>query len=323
MKALVTGGTGFVGSHLVRALSRRGDEVILLVRSPERAVHLASVSGWSSVEGDLHDEAALARATSGVEVIYHLAGLVAARDEAEFLRVNRDGVRNVIRAARAAGRPRLVLVSSLAAAGPALPGRRLNDDSAANPVTAYGRSKLAGEQETRASGLPWTILRPPLTYGPRDTEVLRLFKVARSGVAPLFGDGKQELSYVFGPDLAEAIVEVGRSDVAIERTYYPCNDGTTTSAELVRAVGRAVGRRVRTFPLGATLSRALLFVTGTAASLSGRTTLLNRDKTGEFLQPAWTCDPEPLARDIGWRAGHELDAGLAESAAWYRQEGWL
>jgi nucleoside-diphosphate-sugar epimerase len=323
VKALVTGGTGFVGSHLVEALARRGDRVTLLVRSPERAAHLASLPGLRSVPGDLHDQEALARASAGQEVIYHVAGLVAARDEAHFLRINRDGVDHIVRAARRAGGPRLVLVSSLAAGGPTVAGRPLTGDEPPRPVTAYGRSKLAGEEIVRASGLPWTILRPPLVYGPRDTEVLRVFKLARLGLVPLLGPGDQELSVVYGPDLAGALVAAARAESAVGRTYYPCHPATVSTRDLVRAAGRVVGRRVRTFPLGMTLSRVLLFVTGSTAALLGRTTVLSRDKAGEFLQPAWTCDPARLTEETGWRAVHDLEAGLAETVTWYRSEGWI
>ena len=149
MKALVTGATGFVGSHLVEALRRRGDEVTALARSAAKAAALAPL-GVRVVPGDLHDRAALQRAVEGQDVIYHVAGVVAARSEAEFMAANRDGTRNVIEAAERAGIARLVLVSSMAAAGPTIKGRPLRGDERPRPVTAYGRSKLAAEAARHA-----------------------------------------------------------------------------------------------------------------------------------------------------------------------------
>jgi nucleoside-diphosphate-sugar epimerase len=188
MRALVTGATGFVGSHLVEALQNDSVEVTALARSAAKAADLAQF-GVRVVNGDLHDNAGLERAVRDQDVVYHVAGVVAARDEAEFLRSNRDGTRNVVTAAERQGRPRFVLVSSLAAAGPAPRGAPLSGTEAPHPVTAYGRSKLAAEQIVRSSSLPWSIVRPPIVYGPRDREVLKVFRLARLGLAPVFGDG--------------------------------------------------------------------------------------------------------------------------------------
>src|SRR5687768_3198073 len=167
MRALVTGATGFVGSHLAAALQQRGDEVTAVARSPQRAAALGA-AGVRVIAGDLHDTKALQRAAEQQDVIFHVAGLVAARDEAEFMWANREGTRNVVAAAEATGEARFVLVSSLAAAGPSRRGVPLSGDETPRPVTAYGRSKLAAETVVRDSALPWSIVRPPIVYGPRD-----------------------------------------------------------------------------------------------------------------------------------------------------------
>jgi nucleoside-diphosphate-sugar epimerase len=322
MKVLVTGATGFVGSHLAEALRRRGDEVTVLARSARRADPLRPL-GVSVVEGDLHGTAALARAVEGQDVIYHVAGMVAARDETEFLRANEGGTRNLVAAAEAGGRPRFVLVSSMAAAGPAARGRPHDGSEAARPVTAYGRSKLAAERSVTGSGLPWTIVRPPTVYGPRDREVLKVFRIARLGIAPVFGDGGQELSAVHGGDLADALVAAGTSPAAVGKSYYACHPEVFTSGDFVRAVGAAMGRRVRVVRLPSGLAGTLLGVTELAARATGRPTILTRDKANEFFQPAWTGDPAPLTRDTGWRARHDLRSGLADTYNWYRTAGWL
>jgi nucleoside-diphosphate-sugar epimerase len=322
MKALVTGATGFVGSHLAEALRRRGDEVTALVRSPAKAAALVPL-GVRTAAGNLDDAASLARAVEGQEVVYHVAGLVAARSESEFLRGNRDGTANLVAAAARANVPRFVYVSSMAAAGPATKGRPLTGTEPPRPVTAYGRSKLAGEQAVRAGAIPWVIVRPPTVYGPRDREVLKVFRMARWGVAPVFGDGSQELSAVHGADLADALVAAGSAAGTPGKVYYACHPEVVTSAEFVRAVGHAMGRRVRLLPLPTSLGRAMLGVTEAAAGLTGRVTILTRDKANEFFQAAWTGDPGPLTRDSGWRAAHDLASGLADTSRWYRSTGWL
>jgi nucleoside-diphosphate-sugar epimerase len=322
MKALVTGATGFVGSHLVEALRRRGDEVTVLARSARKAEALQPL-GVRVVSGDLRDTAALARAAEGQDEIYHVAGVVAARNEAEFLAANRDGTANVVAAAARAGRPRLVLVSSMAAGGPSPRDHPLRGDEPPAPVTAYGRSKLAAEQVVRASSLPWTIIRPPTVYGPRDHEVLKVFQLVRFGIAPVFGDGTQQLSAVHGADLADALIAAARSAATTGGTYYACHAEVVSSAELVRYVGEAMGRRPVVIPVPALVGRALLRVTETSARIARQATILTADKANEFFQPAWTGDPTPLTRDSGWSAAHDLRTGLAETYRWYRSAGWL
>jgi nucleoside-diphosphate-sugar epimerase len=322
MRAMVTGATGFVGSHLAEALRGRGHEVTVLARSAAKAV-LLEAQGMRVVMGDLHDSDALTRAAEGQHVIFHVAGVVAARNEAEFMRANRDGTANVVGAGGRAGRPRFVVVSSMAAAGPSSPGKPHQGDEPARPVTAYGRSKLAAEAVVTASALPWTIVRPPTVYGPRDQEVLKVFRIARWGVAPVFGDGSQELSAVHGADLAQALIAAGLSDATVGKTYYACHPEVVTSAGLVRAIGATMGRRVAIVGVPQPIGRALLALTEAGARLTGQPTILTTDKAHEFFQAAWTGDPAPLARDTGWRAAHDLSTGLADTYRWYRSAGWL
>jgi nucleoside-diphosphate-sugar epimerase len=229
----------------------------------------------------------------------------------------------VVAAAAGAGRPRLVLVSSMAAGGPSPRDHPLRGDEPPAPVTAYGRSKLAAEQVVRASSLPWTIIRPPTVYGPRDHEVLKVFQLVRFGIAPVFGNGTQQLSAVHGADLATALIAAARSGATTGRTYYACHAEVVSSAELVRYVGEAMGRRPVVIPVPALVGRALLRVTETSARIARQATILTADKANEFFQPAWTGDPTPLTRDSGWSAARDLRTGLAETYRWYRSAGWL
>jgi nucleoside-diphosphate-sugar epimerase len=268
MKVLVTGATGFVGSHLAEVLRSKGDEVTALVRSPSKASALDAL-GVRLIPGDLDDPGSLARAVEGQDVVFHVAGLVAARDEEEFLRVNRDGTASLAAAAARARVGRLVYVSSMAAGGPTDKGRALTGNEPPRPVTAYGRSKLAGEKAVTEGPLPWVIMRPPTVYGPRDREVLKVFRMARWGVAPVFGDGSQELSAVHGADLAEALIAAGTATGTTGKVYYPCHPEVVTSAAFVHAVSGAMGRRVRLVPVPHQLGRAMLGLTEASARLTG------------------------------------------------------
>jgi len=322
VKAFVTGGTGFVGSHLVQALRSRGDSVTCLVRSP----HRVTGPGWSDVRtiaGDLNTPAAVREGCADADVVYHVAGRISARNLNEYLAVNRDGTARMLEAASAHPPRRFVHVSTLAVGGPTVPGHPIDEARPPAPVTDYGRSKLAAERLVQAATFPWTIVRPPVVYGERDRETLRIFRLARRGLGPVIGDGSQELSVVYAGDLATALIAAGTSPATSGRVYYASHPDVTTSADLVRAVGAAVGRRPVLLPLPGPLARVALWTVGSLASLAGRATVLSADKANEFLAPAWTCRADALERDTGWRAVTKLQAGLSRTATWYRAEGWL
>jgi nucleoside-diphosphate-sugar epimerase len=322
VRVALTGATGFVGSHLAEALLAAGHDVSCLVRTPARAEDLRA-RGARPVAGSLEDEAALRALVEGADVLHHVAGVIAARTPEEFERVNRAGTFAVARLAREAGVRRLVLVSSLAVSGPTVPGRPLEEADRDQPVTPYGRSKQAGEEAVRASGVPFTIVRPPAVYGPRDRELLRVFRLAKSPLVPLLGDGTQELSFVHAADLAHALMAAGESEKTLGRTYHAAHPEVVTQKAFVEGVGRALDRSIRTVPVPAALVRGALWTTGWVARAAGRATVLSSDKANELLAPAWTCSSEALARDTGWRAKIPLTQGLPETAAWYRQAGWL
>jgi nucleoside-diphosphate-sugar epimerase len=317
MKVAITGATGFVGSHLLERL--RDAEVAVLVRG-ERPAASGTEARHRLVRGALADEAALDALVAEADVVYHVAGLVAARSEAEFLAVNRDGAAAVARACRGGAR-RLVYVSSLAVTGPSEAGRPVHDDTWPRPVTAYGRSKLAGEDAVRESGVEHVIVRPPIVYGPRDRQLLRLFRLARRGIVPLLGDGTQQLSLIHAADLADALVAAGESGLA-GRTYHAAHAEAVTQRALASAIGRAVGRDPVLVPLPAPLVRAALSLSGAVSWLTGKPTLLDPAKAPELLAPAWTCAADGLAADTRWQARIPHADGLAATAAWYADAGW-
>jgi nucleoside-diphosphate-sugar epimerase len=324
MKVFVTGGTGFVGTHVVAALQRRNHAVACLVRDARKAERTFGAQPPELIPGDLDDARALTRGAAGADAVVHLAGLTAARSRAELFAVNAGGTRAVVEAVGAAGGTlrRFVHVSSLAAAGPVVNGIVPSGADEARPVSDYGRSKLAGEAPVRGSSLPWTILRPPAVYGPGDREFLRLFRIADRGVAPIFGDGSQRLSMVFAGDLAEAIVHCVEG-VPAPGVYYPAHPEVTTTRALIEGIAMALGTRVRVVPVPRAVVRPLFWVTGNVARLTGRATLLSADKANELLADAWICSPAPLATETGWQARTALATGLRATAEWYRAAAWL
>ena len=326
MNVFVTGGTGFVGAHLVKALCARGDTVTALVRRRPLAERL----GWGPevrlLSGDLDDEGTLRAGCAGADIVYHVAGKIAARSAAEFMATNRDGTANVLEAARDGGARRLLFVSSLAVAGPTTPRHPIDETRPPMPVTDYGRSKLAAEVLVRAMppSLPWTIVRPPVVYGEWDRGTLKIFQLARRGVVPVFGDGSQELSVIHAEDLARSLIAAATSPAAVGRVYFAAHPTATTSRDLVLGAGRALGGRApKIMPVPPFVARGILWTVGALAYIAGRATLLSADKGNEYLAPAWTCRSDALTRDTGWRAEIDLETGLRRAANWYREVGWL
>ncbi len=292
------------------------------MRSPEKAARLGALDA-RLVVGGLDDEAALARLVEGQQVVFHVAGLVAARRPREFSSVNRDGTARLARAALRAGVSRLVLVSSLAVTGPSRPGETLGEAAGPGPITDYGRSKQEGERAVGDSGVPFSIVRPPAVYGPGDRAFLSLFRLAARGWAPLLGTGNQELTLVYVRDLAQALVMVAESPAALGATYHAGSAAPVTQREFAKAVGRAVGREVRCVSVPPSLVRASLAAAGLATRAFGGAPLLDGDKSRELFASGWVCSSEALHRDTGWRAQTALEDGLAETAAGYRKAGWL
>jgi nucleoside-diphosphate-sugar epimerase len=176
-----------------------------------------------------------------------------------------------------------------------------------------------------APALPWTILRPGVVYGPRDREMLRLFQVARRGIVPVFGLGRQHVCVVYAPDLADAIARAGREPKALGQTYHLAHPVAVTQRDLARGVGRAArgGRTPLVLPVPAAIAAPIVRMIGRAAAATGRRSVVSGDKLAEFLAPSFETSVERAERELGWRAAHDLERGLAETAAWYRREGWL
>ncbi len=319
---LVTGATGFVGSHLVEVLAEAGVGVRALVRRTSRTAALEAL-GVERVEGALEDPASMARAAAGTDVVFHLAALTRARNRDEFFRANAEGARSAARAAAEAG-ARLVFLSSLAAAGPSPDGRRVVESDPPRPITQYGRSKLAGEEACNSVGgaLEVVVLRAPAVYGPRDRDLFRFFSMAARGVIAMPAGPERWLQLIHVRDLARALVCAGQASRP-GRLYHVADTRAYGWTEVAALVAEAVGGRVRVVRVPAALVSAAAGASELGARLLGRATIFNRDKARELLAPSWLCETGAAERDLGFVARTSLARGLKETAEWYRSRGWL
>lgn len=324
MPSFITGATGFVGSHLAEALVARGDSVVALARREDQHLALTAI-GARPVPGSLENDRALSAALAGVDTVYHVAGATAARDEAEYFAVNEGGTRRLLDAVRrsAPGVRRFVYVSSQSALGPSRQGTPLGEDAECHPITSYGRSKLAGELAVRGSELPWVVVRPSAVYGPRDKEFLKLFRIVRRGIAPVFGTGTQELSLAYIADLVAAVVLAGTEDAAAHQIFHVAHAEVVLSRDVARAAGAAVGTAPILIPVPGIAARLTVGAVGRAAAMFGQRTVLNSERVAEFLAPSWLLDVTKIERLLGWKAQYTVRDGMAATGAWYREHKWL
>lgn len=325
---LLTGATGFVGSHAVEAFVASGWTVRALVRSPHKAAVLRDLP-VELVSGSLEDEASLRAAAQGVDVVVHLAALTHARTAGEYAAANVAGSRRLVEAARRGGARRFVYLSSLAASGPAAHGRGVTAQDAPRPLTEYGRSKLAGERvvmeasgDREAGRLEVVVLRAPAVYGPRDTDLYHFFRLAQRGVIPVPTGADRLLQMVHVADLARALVHAAQAE-GVTGTYHIAESRCYTWQEVGRLVGAAVGRDVKVIRVPAALIAGLAAVSESAAGVFGRSSIFNRDKARELLAPGWLCDTEAARAALDYEADIPLADGLCATAQWYREQGWL
>lgn len=318
----LTGGTGFVGSHVSDALRAHGFRVRALVRRPDGAAWLEG-TGVDFVKGDVRDAGTLPAFVEGASAVVHVAGRTSARSEAEYMAANAAGTENVAAAARehAKGVP-LVLVSSQAAGGPSVGGRPVKCSDAPRPVSSYGRSKLAGEEALRRSGVPFTILRPCAVYGPRETAIRDLFVAASRGVVPVLAGGRRKIHMVYGPDLAAAVVGALVRGARGE-TFAAAHPEELDYAGIAEILAGLPSRRPLRVPVPAAVIRGAGHIVGALSALGKGAPVFNSEKAAEMLQDAWLCDVTEAQIALGQPFRNDFRAGAKLTWNWYLEQGWL
>jgi nucleoside-diphosphate-sugar epimerase len=328
-RAFVTGASGFVGSTLCEELTQRGYEIRALMRKTSSSANLGNVK-IQPATGDLRNADSLVEAVRGADVIFHVAGVVAARSRADFFAANAVGTKNLIEAARRAGNlERFVYVSSLAAAGPSRPESPRGEEEENNPVSDYGASKLGGEQEALAAknDLPVTIVRPPAVYGPRDRGVFTFFQMIQRGLLPILGLEKPDprrYSFVHVADLVQGIALAGEAkDLPSGEIFYLSGNGEFSWEEAMRILARAMGKKPLPLRLPIPVMKGAGAICSAYSKVSGQVLPFSLDKVKEIAAPAWHCSNAKAKRLLKFEPYWELEKGFAQTAEWYRRNGWL
>jgi nucleoside-diphosphate-sugar epimerase len=327
MKVLVTGASGFLGSHVAEQLAAGGHAVRALVRKTSSRKHLEDVPRIEFAEGSVEDAPSVARAAEGVDAVVHIAGIVKARNSEEFFATNVGGTQNVLAAAK--GSPtvkRFVFASSQAVAGPSEDGSPVPIDREPRPVTHYGRSKLASEQAVldEKDRLHVVVIRPPLIYGPRDTATLEFFQWVARGVRLVYGDGGNTLSVIYASDCAAAFVRALTADVPSGARYFVEDGRVHVWRDVIGEIEHAVGKKtfVR-FGIPLRVVKGYAAISEAYGKIANKAVMVTRDKFNELSQRHWVCDGTATRTALGWEPKVPLGEGLERTARWYRQEGWL
>ncbi len=320
MRALVTGAAGFIGSHLTEALVKKGFDVTCVARKSSNLRWIEHLD-LKYISCDLSEIESCRGRFADFDYFFHLAGVTKALSERDYFFANAECTTRLLKTAVAESPKmrRFVYLSSLAAIGPGDGGKPVSEDSPPSPISMYGRSKLEGEKRVLAMGdaVPFTILRPPGVYGPRDRDFFVMFKMIKKGVFPDWGTGYYSLLYV--DDLVRGIIESSLKREAERETFFLGDDAIYTNCDIAREISSAVGSKAVRIRLPRSFLPILAFL-GQKIDKKG---IINRDRICDFLYSNWTCDAAKAREKLGFEAKIPLREGIKWTADWYRIHRWL
>ena len=326
MKALVTGGTGFIGSHLVEALLKEGIQVRCLLRKTSDLKWLEGLPievNW----GDCNDKNSLREAVEGVEQVFHLAGVTKAVHEKTYFEVNAFGTENLIHACLE-NNPRIqkfIYLSSQAAAGPCRNGNKKKESDQCKPVSPYGQSKQMGEELAlaHAQELPLLILRPSAVYGPRERDIYTFFKLLSKRIKPCLPSKDQHISLCYVEDIIQAILLAAQVKGSSGEIFFLSDGQDYRLEEIGDIFAQAMGVNAFCIRVPEWMIIGMASFSEYLSKLSGKPPLLNKGKVEEILQRNWVCDITKAKTALGFEPHISLAQGAKLTFEWYKKENWL
>lgn len=326
MKVFLTGATGFIGSYLAEELINRGYKVRCLIRTTSRLRWIADLD----VEvhyGSLADKESLLRGLEGVDYVFHLAGVTKALTQEEYYRGNFEGTKNLIDAVLKSqtGLQRLVMVSSQAVAGPSPTIKPIDEQAEPRPLTWYGKSKLAAERYVLAhkDKIPVTVVRPPVVYGPRDTDVLDYFKTVKKGLIPSLNGKEKYLSLIYVQDLVRGIVAAAESASAAGNIYFLADVRPYSWEDIARAALSEFHKKGLRIYVPSFLVEKAAWVADWLGQFTRKPGIFSRQKFLEMKPDFWICSPKKALEDFNFKVQTSLEEGVRATISWYREYGWL
>lgn len=326
MKAFVTGGTGFVGSHLIDRLLEKGYEVHALKRKTSDTKWLDG-KNVNFVEGDLFSNDVLKNVIKDMDYVFHVAGVVKAKDLAGYQRGNSLSTKNLIEITNEVnpGLKKFVHISSLAVCGPTPDEKPLTEDYTPRPITSYGITKYQAEQEVLKykDKINVTIIRPPAVFGPRDAEILVYFKTYNSGLNSIIGFGEKYLSLVYIEELIDGIMLAAESDKANGQTYFICMDEAYNWDTIGSVTGKLLNKKAIKLKLPHSLVYTVGYISQFFSKFSKQAATLNVEKCKDITQTRWVCSNEKAKSELGYKQILSLEEGFKKTINWYKEAGWI
>jgi nucleoside-diphosphate-sugar epimerase len=328
MKILITGGNGFIGSHLVEKLVSLDHNVRCLVRKTSDLTFLKGVKDRIELcFGDLQDKDSLTEIVKGVDKIFHLGGIVRAVKKETYYKINAIGTKNLVEAICGVnpGIKKLVYLSSQAATGPSKKGVPVTESDNPAPLTDYGKSKLRGERIVLGykMRIPVVIIRPPAVYGPRDRDLFSYFKMVKLGIRPVIGFSERKLNVIYVKDLVEGMIQASETEVANGKVYFLADPKIYTWTEL----GKIIEEELEVKTLEIRLPPPLVLFVASLFTLCSfftkRPALINTQKALEIIQKSWLCDPSLAQKELGFCTRFGFREGAWETIKWYKEKRWL
>ena len=326
MKVLVTGASGFVGSHVADRLLETGHEVRAMVRKSSSTAWLQG-KPIELVQSSFEDAESLARAVANVDAVVHVAGVTAAKNKQGFFDGNQVATRNLLDAVRRHNPNLSVFVqcSSQTATGPSLDGNPVPELTPPHPITAYGRSKRAAEEECERAraDFPVSILRLAAVYGPRDTAILTVFQTIDKRIKPLIGMKDKRVNLVHVADVAEGVRLTLENKAGWNETYFIGGEREYTWREVSNVTADILQKRGLTIRLPHALVYGVAGFSEVVSVFRSKPSVLNWEKGRDMVQASWTCSVEKAKQELGYRQQVSLEDGIRQTTDWYRSQGWM
>ncbi len=326
MKALVTGATGFIGSHLAEALLEKGIHVRCLVRDKNHLKWLTRLP-VELAEGDCLHKESLEEAVQDINQVFHVAGLTKAVEEKNLFDTNAQGTDNLIHACleNKTRVEKFILLSSQAAAGPCRNGHKKCETDSCDPVSPYGRSKRAAEKLALAHSedINLLILRPSAVYGPRDRDIFLFFKWVSKRIKPCLMGEVQQISLCYVRDLVEAILCGAQTETQSGETFFLSDGREYNMDDIGDACSEAMHICAYRFPVPRTMMSAVAFFSEYYSKISGKPSVMSRGKVEEMCQKNWLCGIDKARSLLGFEPKIQLSEGAKLTFDWYRNENWL
>lgn len=324
--SVVTGGNGFVGSHLVDELIAKGHKVKCIVRKSSNIKWLDNKNVEIYTCG-LFDKESLKEVLKDADYLFHVAGVVKAKTEEGYKSGNVETTRTLldVLVEEKIEIKKVVIVSSLTACGPAKIGEPCNETTTPNPLTRYGKSKLEQEElaKTYMDKLPITIVRPPAVYGERDTEIFLVFKTYKQGLMTLIGFDKKELSLVHVKDLVDGIYLSAISQNSSGETYFIAAEEINNWPQIGEVIAKSFGKKAFTLRLPHSIVYTVAAFAEVFSMFSSKAATFNIEKAKDFVQEAWTVDVSKAKKDLGYTQKVTLKEGMNRTISWYKDNKWL